>query len=123
MNYLITDTEIKTVADAIRTKVEAKDGMTFPDGFAAAIRSIPQVGDGQNAVCTFIPVMDDDVPRIPHGLGAIPDFICVHGDGWTETTYGERIDAIDRDGFTLHRHVAHGGKLTVIAFKSDMLRE
>lgn len=40
-NYLTTDTDLTTVANAIRTKGGTTDPLSFPSGFAAAIADIP----------------------------------------------------------------------------------
>lgn len=44
-NYIVSDTDMKTVADAIRQKSGSSETMTFPAEFASQIQSIP-TGDG-----------------------------------------------------------------------------
>ncbi len=43
-NYLVTDTELTAVADAIRTKGGTSLPLTFPTGFINAINDIPSGG-------------------------------------------------------------------------------
>lgn len=43
-NYLTTDTELTTVADAIRTKGGTSAALEWPSGFAQAIADIPSGG-------------------------------------------------------------------------------
>lgn len=40
MDYKVTDTELTTVADAIRAKAESEDALTWPNGFASKVASI-----------------------------------------------------------------------------------
>jgi hypothetical protein len=43
-NYLTTDTELTSVADAIRTKAGINDNLTWPNGFVTAIGNISTGG-------------------------------------------------------------------------------
>lgn len=45
-DYLTTDTELTSVADAIRAKGGTSDSLTYPDGFVSAIEAIPTGGGG-----------------------------------------------------------------------------
>lgn len=48
--YITTDTELKTVADAIRGKTGGSANLSYPDGFASAIQGIGSFGaDGASA--------------------------------------------------------------------------
>ena len=44
MNYKVTDTELTSVANAIRTKGSTSEGLSFPDGFVSAVQNIPTGG-------------------------------------------------------------------------------
>lgn len=44
-DYLVTDTELKSVADAIRTKGGTTEKLAFPTGFISAVESIPSGGE------------------------------------------------------------------------------
>ena len=46
MNYLVTDTSLSAVADAIRTKGGTSASLAFPSGFVSAINSIETGGGG-----------------------------------------------------------------------------
>lgn len=43
-NYLVTDADLTSVADAIRTKGGTSASLTFPSGFITAIQNIPSGG-------------------------------------------------------------------------------
>lgn len=45
-DYLVTDTELTSVADAIRTKGGTSAQLSFPTGFIQAINDIPTGGGG-----------------------------------------------------------------------------
>ena len=45
-NYIATDTELTSVANAIRAKGETSDPLVFPSGFVSAINAIPTGGGG-----------------------------------------------------------------------------
>lgn len=59
-DYLVTDTELTSVANAIRTKGGTSGSLSFPSGFVSAIEDIPSGGSTQmvniaitNAFCIF----------------------------------------------------------------------
>lgn len=45
-NYLVTDTELTSIADAIRTKGGTSESLEFPTDFVSAIENIPSGGGG-----------------------------------------------------------------------------
>lgn len=45
-NYAVSDSDLTTIADAIRTKGGTSAGLSFPDGFVSAIGDIPTGGTG-----------------------------------------------------------------------------
>lgn len=47
-NYLVTDTELTSIADAIRTKGGTSESLEFPTDFVSAIENIPSGGGGGN---------------------------------------------------------------------------
>ena len=52
-NYLTTDTDLTTVADAIRTKGGTSAALEWPSGYAQAIADIPSGGGVETAVASF----------------------------------------------------------------------
>ena len=44
-NYIVTDTELTSIADAIRTKGGTQGSLTFPNGFVTAIGNISGGGN------------------------------------------------------------------------------
>lgn len=53
-NYITTDTELTSVANAIRTKGGTSSSLTYPNGFVSAIENIPSGGGGPTVEdCTF----------------------------------------------------------------------
>jgi len=51
-NYLTTDTDLTSVANAIRTKGGTSANLTFPSGFVTAINAIPTGGGSQEVAAT-----------------------------------------------------------------------
>lgn len=49
-DYLVTDTELTSVADAIRTKGGTSSSLSFPTGFVSAIGNIPSGGGSSFAL-------------------------------------------------------------------------
>lgn len=58
--YLTTDTDLASVANAIRTKGGTSNPLTFPAGFVSAIEAIP-TGGGGSAVSFSISAAGDAV--------------------------------------------------------------
>lgn len=52
-DYLTTDTELTSVADAIRTKGGTSAALTYPTGFVSAIEAIPTGGGGTSKTVTI----------------------------------------------------------------------
>ena len=40
-NYIVTDTELTSVADMIRSKAGTSASLSFPNGFVSAVEAIP----------------------------------------------------------------------------------
>ena len=97
--YIATDTELTSVANAIRAKVETSDPLVFPSGFVNAINAIP-TGGGITIV---------DTPDI-HG-GTIREII-TNGD---VKGVPASVEFIDYDGTT----VATKTKAQIEAMESD----
>lgn len=57
-DYLVTDTELTTVADAIRTKGGTSAALEWPSGYAQAIADIPSGGGAEMATVSLISVND-----------------------------------------------------------------
>ena len=51
-DYLVTDAELTTIADAIRTKGETSNSLVFPNGFISAIEDIPSGSGGGDVTIT-----------------------------------------------------------------------
>lgn len=67
--YLTNDTELKSIADAIRTKGSTTDALIFPDGFNEAIANI-QTGSGKDTLMerlkgNAVELVDDEITFIP----------------------------------------------------------
>lgn len=52
--YLVSDTDLTSIANAIRTKGSTNASLTFPTGFVSAIDDISTGGDGGVNFKTFI---------------------------------------------------------------------
>ena len=51
-NYLTNDTDLKTVADAIRSKGDTSAALVYPDGFKSAIAALPEPKEEQTKTVT-----------------------------------------------------------------------
>lgn len=70
VNYITTDAELTSIADAIRAKGGTSDPMAFPDWFVSAVEAIPRrrdagqpVRDGERRIHSI------QRPRIQRGHG------------------------------------------------------
>lgn len=71
-NYLASDTDLTSVADAIRAKGGTSAQLAFPAGFVQAIADIPSGGGGiRKATGSFTIIVDgnNNQPTIAHNLG------------------------------------------------------
>ena len=59
-NYLTTDTELTSIANAIRTKGGTSSSLTYPTGFVSAIDAIPTGGGGGGSVDGDVIFVDYD---------------------------------------------------------------
>ena len=59
-DYLTTDTELTSVANAIRTKGGTSEQLVYPTGFVSAIEAIP-TGGSSVSTCTMEVTNDPDV--------------------------------------------------------------
>lgn len=69
------DTQLTSIADAIRAKTGGSNSLVFPDGFLQAIAAIQAGGGGGSAKIatgTVIPANDESI-TIEHGLGEVPN--------------------------------------------------
>lgn len=71
MNYIVSDTDMTAVANAIRTKGGTSDPLSFPTGFCDAISQISGGGGGSNVASgtfTITAEANDNAPTITHNL-------------------------------------------------------
>lgn len=77
-NYLVTDTDMTSVADAIRTKGGTSASLAFPTGFVNAINDIPS-GGGANVNVQILGTMPYDV-FIPIGASQSGNTVSIPSD-------------------------------------------
>lgn len=82
--YLVQDTSLTTIADAIRTHTGDTDALTL-DAMAEAIAGLEVGGDVQMETGTFQVAEETDITypnyyAVSHGLGVAPDMIVVVPD-------------------------------------------
>lgn len=78
-NYLVTDTDLTSVANAIRTKGGTSAALEFPFGFVSAVQAIPTGGGAAKMETgTFTLTADTKTFTINHSLGTIPNFCVVY---------------------------------------------
>lgn len=106
--YLVQDSSLNGIANAIRNKVGISDMLKFPAGFVEAIQNISvSAGNGlKYDMGEFI--FDADIASnavwlktnpIPHNLGDTPDFIVVWTDHWAGITEAPYTDNATMVGF------------------------
>lgn len=69
-NYITTDTELTSVANAIRTKGGTSLPLTYPNGFVSAIENIPSGGGGGDIVFNA----DRSTLTLSDNVITIPDY-------------------------------------------------
>ena len=60
MDYLVSDTDLTSVANAIRAKGGTSGQLSFPAGFNTAIANIPSGGGNDLTTCTFTIINDSE---------------------------------------------------------------
>lgn len=75
-DYLVTDTELTAVADAIREKGDTSAALEWPDGYVSAIGNIETGGGGAAATVSVEWALS---PMMPGAVG--PTFYYVGSDG------------------------------------------
>ena len=80
--YTVNAADLTAVADAIRAKAGTSDGLSFPDGFAAAIAAIP--AGAQVASGSFTVSKSSEVTIHP---GFVVKSLCVGTGGGTNTQH------------------------------------
>lgn len=118
--YLVNQTDLVSVANAIRAKGGTSGELNFPTGFVSAIEAIVAGGGssggtmsglaydmGEFSVSTDVNTNNfgaknglDPMPDgIPHNLGEAPDFICVWTDEWAGITEAPYTSGTTMVGF------------------------
>jgi hypothetical protein len=72
-DYIVSGSDLTSIANSIREKAGASDALAFPAGFAEAIAGI-QAGGSSVKVTTGTIVPLAATKEIVHGLGVIPDY-------------------------------------------------
>ena len=72
-NYLVTDTDMTSVADAIRTKGGTSASLAFPTGFVNAINDIPSGGGGVTMVSVNVSGLNRQSLSSPWEYGCLVD--------------------------------------------------
>lgn len=129
-NYIATDTELTSVANAIRAKGETSDPLVFPSGFVNAINAIPTGGGGGGITIVDTPdthggtireiITNGDVKGVP----ACVEFIDYDGTPVTTKTKAQ-IEAMESDSdlpaFPSHTGlIAQGWNWTVAQLKAQL---
>ena len=128
-NYIATDTELTSVANAIRAKGETSDPLVFPSGFVSAINAIPTGGGGggsSDGDVVFIDYdgsivtaktkaeinamsSDSDLPAFPSHTGLI-----AQGWNWTVAQLKAQLTAMpDQKVYVGQMYVTESGKTEI----------
>lgn len=70
-NYIVTDTELTSIANTIRTKGGTNGNLTFPNGFNSAINNISGGGSSDFSKATLTIIVDSNTSGegVPVGTG------------------------------------------------------
>ena len=99
-DYLTTDTELTSVANAIRTKGGTSAALTYPAGFVSAIEAIP-TGGGSVKTCT--------ITISPNG----DDVVCSNFSGGAPTGGFAAVSSFQGTyGYTIMTFMSSGGALS-----------
>ena len=91
-NYLTTDTELTSIADAIRTKGGTQAQLTYPTGFVNAINAIPTGGGTvENAASLYAANTGNKYEITLDNNGA-------YGEN-TQDSYGSLYNYINSNGY------------------------
>lgn len=82
-DYLTTDTDLTTVADAIRTKGGTSAALEWPSGFASAIATIPTGGGGGGSAWTKVAEKSYAVSTTSSTATNIETWATGHSELWT----------------------------------------
>ena len=76
-DYLTTDTELKSIADAIRTKGGTSETLSFPDGFVTAIEGIETGGGTSDAGFTATVTPAENTLKLSVPYDQTPTYYCL----------------------------------------------
>lgn len=95
-DYLVTDTELTSIADAIRTKGGTSADLSFPTGFVSAINAISGGGGLEYEEGTWTPTTDTNGNDIE-----IP-FQNTHTEPPSIVIISDTTNTLDTNTYTLH---------------------
>lgn len=73
--YLVNDTSLTAVADAIRTKGGTSEALSFPDGFVSAVEGIQAGGGDVDPISVARSILDKSITEyIDNELTIVPDY-------------------------------------------------
>lgn len=86
-NYVVSDTSLTAVADAIRTKGDTAASLAFPSGFVSAINAIPTGGGGDYEIASGTVTPTDSLYSVTVSVGFEPGGALIYTDPYsTEQT-------------------------------------
>lgn len=105
--YLVTDTELKSVADAIRTKGGTEEALVFPNGFVSAIETVPGAGNIEP-----ITITENGTYTPPSGINGYAP-VTVNVTGGFQGDGREYLFDWSFDGSSGYVHVTKDGVVTI----------
>lgn len=90
--YLTNDTDLKAVADAIRTKAGSTAALSFPDGFVSAVNGIETGGCGVGHKVTF-PAAATNWNKVDFCMLLLGDGTYLNPSSYSEIA-GKTIDSV-----------------------------
>lgn len=90
-NYVVSDTNLSSIADAIRAKAGNSNDLVFPTGFVNAINALPNVITGTFKGTTTNTALDINLPYTGNGYPVAVAIYPEEGTNNSNGVYGPTI--------------------------------
>ena len=98
-DYLTTDTELTSIANAIRTKGGTSASLTYPTGFVDAIDAIPTGGSSSTLLKSIIERTAVTSPTLPDDLTKIGNYVFYNYSSFALTSLPSGVTSIGTYAF------------------------
>ena len=98
--YLVNDTDMTAVADAIRTKSGTSDALVFPDGFVSAVQAIQAGSGGDDGSFKAVIERTAVKPLLPSNLTSIGNYTFASCTNLALTSLPDGLTGTGTDAFS-----------------------